>query len=86
MWLRIVRLHETRTWTGLPQLPGHAERLHQEAAIAYKKEVKKRVEDDSPGLFRKREPPPGQLRAVTVVANGAAHSEKVVIPTNLRVT
>lgn len=59
--------------------------VYLEAAIAYKKAVKKRVEDDSPGLFGKEEPPEGQLRAVTVVANDAAHGEKFVIPTNMRV-
>jgi hypothetical protein len=59
--------------------------IYLEVAIAYKKEVKKRVEDDSPGLFGKEEPPAGQLRAVKVVANDAAHSEKFVIPTNMRV-
>jgi hypothetical protein len=59
--------------------------IYLEAAFAYKKKVKKRVEDDSPGLFGKEEPPEGQLRAVKVVANDAAHSGKVVIPTNMRV-
>ncbi len=59
--------------------------VYLEAAIAYKKAVKKRVEDDSPGLFGKEEPPEGQLRAVKVVANDAAHREKFVIPTNMRV-
>jgi hypothetical protein len=59
--------------------------VYLEAAIAYKKAVKKRVEDDSPGLFGKKEPPEGQLRAVKVVANDAAHGEKFVIPTNMRV-
>jgi hypothetical protein len=59
--------------------------VYLEAAIAYKKAVKKRVEDDSTGLFGKEEPPEGQLRAVKVVANNAAHSEKFVIPTNMRV-
>jgi hypothetical protein len=56
-----------------------------EAALAYKKAVRKRVEDDSPGLFGKEEPPEGQLRAVRVVGNDAAHEEKFVIPNNMRV-
>lgn len=56
-----------------------------EAAIAYKKAVKKRVEDDRPGLFGKEEPPEGQLRAVKVVANDPAHQEKFVLPNNMRV-
>ena len=59
--------------------------VYLEAAIAYKKAVKKRIEDDSPGLFGKEEPPEGQLRAVTVVANDAAHQEKFMIPNNMRV-
>ena len=58
--------------------------IYLKAAIAYKKEVKRRVEDESPGLFSKEEPPKGQLRAVTVVANDAASGEKFVIPTNMR--
>jgi hypothetical protein len=59
--------------------------VYLEAAVAYKKAVKKWVEDESPGLFGKEEPPEGQLRAVKVVANDAAHGEKFVIPTNMRV-
>lgn len=56
-----------------------------EAALAFKKAVKKRVEDDRPGLFGKEEPPEGQLRAVKVVANDPAHKEKFVLPNNMRV-
>lgn len=59
--------------------------MYLEAAVAYKKAVKKRVEDDSPGLFGQEEPPEGQLRAVRVVANDAAHKEKFVLPNNMRV-
>jgi hypothetical protein len=59
--------------------------VYLEAAISHKKKVKERIEDDTPSLFGKEVPPDGQLRAVTVVANDAAHSEKLVIPTNMRV-
>jgi hypothetical protein len=59
--------------------------IYLEAAIAYKKAVRKRVEDKSPRLFEEDEPPAGELRAVMVVANDAAHEEGFVIPTNMRV-
>jgi hypothetical protein len=59
--------------------------MYLEAAVAYKKAVKKRVEADTPGLFGQEEPPEGQLRAVRVVANDAAHKEKFVLPNNMRV-
>ena len=59
--------------------------MYLEAAIAYKKEVRQRIEDNSPSLFGKEEPPAGELRAVKVVANDAAHEEGFVIPTNMRV-
>jgi hypothetical protein len=59
--------------------------VYLEAALGHKAVVKREIEDDSPGLFGKEEPPEGQLRAVKVVANDAAHGEKFVIPTNMRV-
>ncbi len=59
--------------------------MYLEAAIAYKKAVRKRVEDKSPRLFEEDEPPAGELRAVMVVANNAAHEEGFVLPTNMRV-
>jgi len=59
--------------------------MYLEAAIAYKKAVRKRVEDKSPRLFEEDEPPAGELRAVTVVANDASHEEGFVLPTNMRV-
>ncbi len=59
--------------------------IYLEAALNYKKEVQKRIKDETPSLFGKEEPPEGQLRAVKVVPNDPAHKEKFVIPTNMRV-
>jgi hypothetical protein len=56
--------------------------LYLEAALAYKKEVQRQLATAS--LFDEP-PPPGQLRAVKVLANDAAHQEKFVVPTNMRV-
>jgi hypothetical protein len=36
-------------------------------------------------LFEEDEPPAGELRAVKVVSNDAAHEEGFVLPTNMRV-
>ena len=59
--------------------------VYVEAAIAHKKEVKKRIEDTSPRLFEADPPPPGELRAVKVNPNRAAQQQKFLIPTNMRV-
>ncbi len=56
--------------------------MYLEAMMAHKKEVRRRVA--TPSMFGD-DPPPGELRAVKVVANDAAHQEKFVIPTNMRV-
>jgi hypothetical protein len=58
--------------------------IYLEAALGHKKAVKEEIEDDSPRLFAFEEPPP-ELRAVSAVANEAAHAEKFVIPQNMRV-
>lgn len=57
--------------------------IYLEAAIGHKKAIKELME--LPGLFKDEEPLPGELRAVKVVANDAAHEEKFVIPKNMRV-
>lgn len=59
--------------------------VYLEAAIAHKKEVKRRIENKSLKLFDDDGPPPGQLRAVTVIPNQAAQQEKFTIPTNMQV-
>jgi hypothetical protein len=56
--------------------------VYLEAALAHKKEVKRRLQ--TPSLFGD-DPPPGELRAVKVIPNEAAHEEMFVIPTNMRV-
>ena len=56
--------------------------MYLEAAIAYKKEVKRRLA--TPSMFGDG-PPPGELRAVKVIPNEAAQGEKFVIPKNMRV-
>jgi hypothetical protein len=56
--------------------------IYLEAALAYKKEVKRRLE--TPSLFGD-EPEPGELRAVKVIPNKAAQQERFTIPTNMRV-
>lgn len=58
--------------------------VYLEAAIAHKKAVQRRIENKSPRLFND-EPPPGELRAVKVVANEAAKQEGFMIPMNMRV-
>lgn len=59
--------------------------VYLEATIGHKKEVKRRHAMERPGLFGPEEPPPGELRAVTVLANDAARDERFVIPPNMRV-
>lgn len=56
--------------------------IYLEAALAHKKEVKRKLVTRS--LFDDG-PPPGQLRAVTVIPNQAAQQEGFFIPTNMRV-
>lgn len=56
--------------------------VYLEAALAHKKEVKRRLA--TPSLFGD-EPPPGELRAVKVIPNKAAQEERFTIPTNMRV-
>jgi hypothetical protein len=56
--------------------------VYLEAALAYKKEKKRRLE--TPSLFGD-EPEPGELRAVKVILNRAAQQERFTIPTNMRV-
>lgn len=59
--------------------------VYLEAALGHKKAVRKRIGDKSPTLFDGGGPPAGELRAVKLVANDAAHREGFVIPTNMRV-
>ncbi len=59
--------------------------VYLEAAIAHKKEVKRRIENKTLKLFAGDEPPPGELRAVKVVANSVAQQDRFSIPTNMRV-
>jgi len=56
--------------------------VYLEAALAHKKEVKRRLA--TPSLFGD-DPPPGELRAVKVIPNNAAQQEGFTIPTNMRV-
>lgn len=56
--------------------------IYLEAALAHKKEVKRRLQ--TPSLFGD-DPPPGELRAVKVIPNVAAQEEGFFIPTNMRV-
>ena len=56
--------------------------IYLEAALAYKKEVKRQLA--TPSLFGD-DPPPGELRAVKVIPNKAAQQERFTIPTNMRV-
>lgn len=56
--------------------------VYLEAALAHKKEVKRRLQ--TPSMFGD-EPPPGDLRAVKVIPNTAAQEEGFYIPTNMRV-
>lgn len=56
--------------------------IYLEAALAHKKEVKRRLK--TPSLFGD-DPPPGELRAVKVIPNAAAQEEGFYIPTNMRV-
>ena len=56
--------------------------VYLEAALAHKKEVKRRLA--TPSMFGD-DPPPGELRAVKVIPNKAAQAERFTIPTNMRV-
>jgi hypothetical protein len=56
--------------------------LYLEAAVAHKKEVRRRMA--TPSLFGD-DPPPGELRAVKVIPNSAAQEDGFYIPTNMRV-
>jgi hypothetical protein len=56
--------------------------IYLEAALAHKKEVKRRLH--TPSLFGD-DLPPGELRAVKVIPNAAAQEEGFFIPTNMRV-
>jgi hypothetical protein len=56
--------------------------VYLEAALAHKKEMKRRLQ--TPSLFAD-DPPPGDLRAVKVIANNVAQKERFTIPTNMRV-
>jgi hypothetical protein len=56
--------------------------VYLEAALAYKKDVKRRMA--TPSMFGD-EPPPGELRAVKVIPNTAAQQDGFFIPTNMRV-
>jgi hypothetical protein len=56
--------------------------VYLEAALAHKKEVKRRLA--TPSMFGD-DPPPGELRAVKVIPNEAAQQQRFTIPTNMRV-
>jgi len=56
--------------------------VYLEATLAHKKEVKRKLA--TPSLFDD-DPPPGELRAVKVIQNKAAHAARFTIPTNMRV-
>ena len=56
--------------------------LYLEAALAHKKDVKRRLA--TPSLFGDG-PPPGELRAVKVIPNSAALEDGFFIPTNMRI-
>ncbi|MFM8274380.1 MAG: hypothetical protein ACKODX_18900, partial [Gemmata sp.] len=56
--------------------------LYLEAALAHKKDVKRRMA--TPSMFGD-DPPPGELRAVKVIPNPAAQEDGFFIPTNMRV-
>jgi hypothetical protein len=56
--------------------------VYLEAALAHKKEVKRRLA--TPSMFGD-DLPPGELRAVKVIPNKAAQQERFTIPTNMRV-
>jgi hypothetical protein len=56
--------------------------VYLEAALAHKKEVKRRLQ--TPSMFGD-DPPPGELRAVKVIPNKAAQQDGFTIPTNMRV-
>ena len=55
--------------------------VYVEAALAHKKEVKRRLQ--TPSMFG--DDPPGELRAVKVIPNNAAKQEGFTIPTNMQV-
>lgn len=56
--------------------------VYLEAALAHKKEVKRRMA--TPSLFGD-DTPPGELRAVKVIPNNAAQEDGFFIPTNMRI-
>jgi hypothetical protein len=56
--------------------------VYLEAMLNYKKEMKRKLA--TPSLFGE-DPPPGELRAVKVIPNGAAQQDGFTIPTNMRV-
>lgn len=56
--------------------------IYLEAKLDHKKEVKRKLA--TPRLFDD-DPPPGELRAVKVIPNGAAFDDGFMIPTNMRV-
>ena len=56
--------------------------VYLEAALAHKKEVKRRLATPS---LSGDDLPPGELRAVKVIPNNAAQQEGFTIPTNMRV-
>jgi hypothetical protein len=56
--------------------------VYLEAALAHKKEVKRRMA--TPSMFGD-DPPLGELRAVKVIPNEAALEDRFTIPTNMRV-
>lgn len=56
--------------------------LYLEAALAHKKDVKRRMA--TPSMFGD-DSPPGELRAVKVIPNTAAQQDGFFIPTNMRV-
>jgi hypothetical protein len=56
--------------------------LYLEAALAHKKDVKRRMA--TPSMFGD-DPPPCELRAVKVIPNPAAQQDGFFIPTNMRV-
>ena len=56
--------------------------VYLEAALAHKKEVKRRLA--TPSMFGDDQPP-GELRAVKVIPNKAAQKNGFTVPTNMRV-
>ena len=69
-------------WYERSTLPRYKNPPVVEAALAHKKEVKRRLA--TPSTFGD-DPPPGELRAVKVIPNKAALRDGFTIPTNMRV-